>query len=59
MAQETLNGIDGMKMDANATSSHKTPAPSGAHEEYQYLDLIRRILAEGEHRPDRYFLQCQ
>ncbi|KAI9795016.1 MAG: Thymidylate synthase [Peltula sp. TS41687] len=23
------------------------------HEEYQYLDLIRKILAEGEHRPDR------
>ena len=23
------------------------------HEEYQYLDLIRRILHEGEHRPDR------
>ena len=29
-------------------------APSRkAHEEYQYLDLIRRILEEGEHRPDR------
>ena len=26
-----------------------------AHEEYQYLDLIKQILAEGEHRPDRYF----
>lgn len=24
------------------------------HEEYQYLDLIRQILADGEHRPDRY-----
>ena len=23
------------------------------HEEYQYLDLIRRILKYGEHRPDR------
>jgi thymidylate synthase len=23
------------------------------HEEYQYLDLIRQILDEGEHRPDR------
>ncbi|KID87050.1 thymidylate synthase [Metarhizium guizhouense ARSEF 977] len=33
-------------------------APSGAacakrHEEYQYLDLIREILEEGEQRPDR------
>lgn len=24
------------------------------HEEYQYLDLVREILEEGEHRPDRY-----
>lgn len=24
------------------------------HEEHQYLDLIRRILSEGEVRPDRY-----
>ena len=22
-------------------------------EEYQYLDLVREILADGEHRPDR------
>jgi thymidylate synthase len=30
------------------------PSPSAEiHEEYQYLNLIRRILAEGEHRPDR------
>ena len=33
-------------------------APNGAagpkrHEEYQYLDLVREILDEGEHRPDR------
>jgi len=54
MAQGILNGKDGMKMDANATLSHNTPATSGAHEEHQYLNLIRRILAEGEHRPDRY-----
>jgi hypothetical protein len=24
------------------------------HEEYQYLDLIKRILLEGEVRPDRF-----
>jgi thymidylate synthase len=30
------------------------PSPSAEiHEEYQYLNLIRRILTEGEHRPDR------
>lgn len=27
---------------------------SRQHEEYQYLDLVREILDEGEHRPDRY-----
>jgi len=25
-----------------------------SHEEHQYLDLIREILCDGEHRPDRY-----
>ena len=36
-----------------------SPAPkahtASNHEEHQYLDLIRDILANGEHRPDRYF----
>jgi thymidylate synthase len=27
--------------------------PSSRHEEYQYLDLVREILENGEHRPDR------
>jgi hypothetical protein len=36
----------------------KSGAPSDVqqrafHEEYQYLDLIRYILKDGEHRPDR------
>lgn len=33
-----------------------SPAPTASrpvHEEYQYLDLIRDILRDGEHRPDR------
>lgn len=33
-----------------------TPATSSSnkrHEEYQYLDLIRDIMDNGEHRPDR------
>jgi thymidylate synthase len=29
------------------------PANSQPHEEYQYLNLIRTILHQGEHRPDR------
>jgi len=28
------------------------------HEEHQYLDLIRDILQNGEHRPDRYNLHA-
>lgn len=38
-------------VNASHTSSKSRTAPR--HEEYQYLDLIRRILNEGEHRPDR------
>jgi hypothetical protein len=34
--------------------THKAPRQHASHEEYQYLDLIRDILEEGEHRPDRY-----
>ncbi|KAF4119683.1 thymidylate synthase [Geosmithia morbida] len=30
-----------------------TAAPVRNHEEYQYLDLVREILDDGEHRPDR------
>jgi thymidylate synthase len=33
-----------------------TPAKDSTHEEYQYLDLIREILDNGEHRPDRQSL---
>jgi hypothetical protein len=40
------------------TTQQNGVAPNGAspakrHEEYQYLDLIREILEEGEERPDR------
>jgi hypothetical protein len=30
--------------------------PASRHEEYQYLDLVREILENGEHRPDRQVL---
>jgi hypothetical protein len=36
-----------------AANTSKPSSSAEAHEEYQYLNLIRRILAEGEHRPDR------
>ncbi|KAH8146621.1 uncharacterized protein LAJ45_09304 [Morchella importuna] len=29
------------------------PPPESTHPEHQYLSLVRRILTEGEHRPDR------
>jgi thymidylate synthase len=39
---------------AKGNANEPKPSPSAEiHEEYQYLNLIRRILAEGEHRPDR------
>lgn len=38
-------------------------AAAPRHEEYQYLDLVREILEDGEHRPDRYItiflLSCE
>ena len=37
----------------DAPTNGEAPATTKKHEEYQYLDLIRRILHEGEHRPDR------
>ena len=41
------------------TTAHDAAAADGTavrHEEYQYLDLVGDILANGEHRPDRYAL---
>lgn len=32
----------------------KSTEDGSEHEEHQYLNLIRNILANGEHRPDRY-----
>jgi thymidylate synthase len=38
----------------NASEQFPNPKATPRHEEYQYLDLIRDILENGEHRPDRY-----
>ncbi|KAI5301508.1 Thymidylate synthase, partial [Ascosphaera pollenicola] len=38
---------------ASAESTQNATAVPSQHEEYQYLNLIRTILAQGEHRPDR------
>ncbi|KAF2846477.1 thymidylate synthase-like protein [Plenodomus tracheiphilus IPT5] len=40
-----------MKTDQATPPIMSNPTP--AHEEYQYLSLIREILTNGEHRPDR------
>ncbi|KAG6055102.1 hypothetical protein E4U17_003220 [Claviceps sp. LM77 group G4] len=37
----------------NGAAANEASQPSKRHEEYQYLDLIREILDEGEVRPDR------
>lgn len=37
----------------SASASKGTTKLTKRHEEYQYLDLIRDILQDGEHRPDR------
>lgn len=38
----------------NDVSNSVEPPVDPNHEEYQYLKLIRDILDNGEHRPDRY-----
>ena len=38
----------------NGVSDPVEPPVDPNHEEYQYLKLIRNILNNGEHRPDRY-----
>ncbi|KAI5245057.1 thymidylate synthase [Aureobasidium subglaciale] len=42
-----------VRLEPQEPPNHKAPRQHAAHEEYQYLDLIRDILESGEHRPDR------
>ncbi|KAH1285202.1 Thymidylate synthase [Aspergillus fumigatus] len=42
-----------LPQDTPSQTGIPTPPHNPAHEEHQYLNLIRTILAEGEHRPDR------
>lgn len=58
------NGSDQAMAIDNALANHAATTSSVSdpveppvdpnHEEYQYLKLIRDILDNGEHRPDRY-----
>ena len=53
-----LEDIDGTFVNSSASKPDCPDtglAQQKSHEEHQYLDLIRRIISEGEHRPDRYF----
>jgi hypothetical protein len=43
-----------VQLKPEETPTHNAPRQHASHEEYQYLDLIRDILEDGEHRPDRY-----
>jgi len=45
--QAIPGAVAGPKHTANGSSA------SRAHEELQYLNLVREILEDGEHRPDR------
>ena len=56
-ALDPRNGTDAASYEENAASQSLQPSPAKRHEEHQYLDLIRLILEDGEHRPDRYQLQ--
>ncbi|RMZ78762.1 hypothetical protein DV738_g3693, partial [Chaetothyriales sp. CBS 135597] len=40
-------------LPTESAAGDESPEPESKHEEYQYLNLIRRILTSGEHRPDR------
>jgi len=42
-----------LKPETVPTNGRTTSSSSRPHEEYQYLSLIRDILSNGEHRPDR------
>lgn len=51
METASTTEVGGIPQELNPTNGC-TADPS--HEEHQYLNLIREILAYGEHRPDRF-----
>ena len=59
MAQSTAQpGMDRLEKATDSLDGYKEPAsvPEAIdpnHEEFQYLNLIKDILRDGEHRPDR------
>lgn len=53
LEQSSMNGAAADFEPAKTTSNVHSPPTNKPHEEYQYLNLIRDILQNGEHRPDR------
>lgn len=59
MAQPTAQpGMDRLEKATDSLEGKKEPAGTMEavdpnHEEFQYLNLIKDILRDGEHRPDR------
>ena len=54
MVLEDLDGTFASSSTNNSECPDNGVAQPKSHEEHQYLDLIRRIISDGEHRPDRY-----
>jgi hypothetical protein len=57
MASHGASKIEQPQDSLTAKASALSNSPTPIHEEYQYLNLIRDILASGEQRPDRYRLR--
>lgn len=53
MTAHSHDAINGAEMDGKPYTPPAKSRQSTQHEELQYLNLIRQILDEGEHRPDR------
>jgi hypothetical protein len=53
MATEMTGRHETMASD-RTEKTNGNMVPRKRHEELQYLDLVQEILANGEHRPDRY-----
>lgn len=49
----TASSADPVANSTAEASVKQNGTSAGRHEEYQYLDLVREILDDGEHRPDR------
>lgn len=69
MGSSSLSTVEDAPSNAPPSTTVDTESPSSTngirhhstasgtcpiHEEYQYLNLIREIINDGEHRPDRY-----